>query len=183
MINRCRVFLQVATLADIMDGLGHYIADPMLIGTPNNTFTSGLTWPNQGTPTKQEWTKWYLGLQLAIPVDNYGRFLKPLGKWLLPWDKHQHHWHWLLQPQPPRLFHWDTEWRVHLPITTRATCQLKFSTQYIIAECNLPTTAIRVTGTITPTHITISNGHGHINQANPPQHTWEAHLDNLKEDK
>ena len=182
-INRCRVYLQVATLADITDGSGHYIADPMLIGKPNQTFTSGFTWPNQGTPTKQEWAKWYLGLQLAIPVDNYGRFLKPLGKWLVPWDKHQHRWHWLLQKQPLQLFHWETEWRVHLPINSRATRQLKFSTQYYIAENNPPTTAIRVTGTITQTYITISNGHGHIDQADIPQHTWETHLDNLEEDK
>jgi len=91
MLNQCCVFLKVATIADIADGSGYYIADPMLIGLPNNTFTSGFK------PTKQEWARWHLGLQLVIPVDNYGQFLQPLGKWLLPWDKHPHCWHWLLQ--------------------------------------------------------------------------------------
>jgi len=132
----------VATIADIVDGSGYYIVDPMLTGLQNTTFASGYTWPNQGKPTKQEWAKWYLGLQLAIPVDNLGQFLQPLGKWLLLWDKHSHCWHWLLQAQLTQLFHWDTAWQVHLPLATRVTCQLKFSTQYNLSTTNLPTTAI-----------------------------------------
>jgi len=65
-LNQCCVFLQVATIADIVDGSGYYISDPMLIGIPNNTFTSRFTWPNQGKPTKKEWARWHLSLQLAI---------------------------------------------------------------------------------------------------------------------
>jgi len=78
-LNRCQIFLQVAMLADISDGSGHYISNQMLVGTPNITFTSGYNWPNQGTPTKKEWAIWHLGLQLAIPVDNTGRFQQLLG--------------------------------------------------------------------------------------------------------
>jgi len=55
MLNQCCMFLQVVTIASIMDGSGYYIANPMLTGSPNQTFTSGYTWPNQGKPSKQEW--------------------------------------------------------------------------------------------------------------------------------
>jgi len=71
-LNRCRIFLQVAMLADISDSSGHYISDQMLSGKPNTTFASGYNWPNQGTPTKKEWAVWHLGLQLAILVGNTG---------------------------------------------------------------------------------------------------------------
>jgi len=62
----------MATLANILEGSGYYIPDPMLTGQPNTTFTSGFTWPNQGAPTKKEWASWHLELQLAIPVNNLG---------------------------------------------------------------------------------------------------------------
>jgi len=101
-LNCCRIFLQVAMLGNISDGSGHYIfSDQMLLGKPNTTFASGYNWPNQGTPTKKEWAIWHLGLQLAIPVGNTGRFQQPLGQWLLPWDKHPHCWNWLVVEQPP----------------------------------------------------------------------------------
>jgi len=89
-LNHCCIFLQVAMLANILDGSGHYIYDQVLSGKPNTIFASGYNWPNKGTPTKKEWAIWHLGLQLAIPVGNRGRFQQALGQWLLPWDKHPH---------------------------------------------------------------------------------------------
>jgi len=80
-LNQCRIYLQVATLADISDGSEFYISDSMLTGQANTTFTSGFTWPNQGRPTKKEWAQWHQGLQLAIAVDNLGRFQQLLGQW------------------------------------------------------------------------------------------------------
>jgi len=32
-------------------------------------------------------------------------------------------------------------------------------------------------------HITILNGHGHLNPMEPLQHTWEEYLNNLDDDK
>jgi len=56
-LNWCQIFLQVAMLANILDGSRFYISDPMLAGQPNTTFTSRFTWPNQGQPTKKEWAQ------------------------------------------------------------------------------------------------------------------------------
>jgi len=83
------MFLQLATIADISNGTGFYISDNMLAEQANITFSLGYTWPNQNKPSKQDWARWHLGLQLVILVDNLGHFQQPLGKWLLPWDKHQ----------------------------------------------------------------------------------------------
>jgi len=68
-LNQCCIYLWVNMLANISDGSGFYIANSMLVGQPNTTFTSGFTWPNQGQPTKKEWAQWHHGLQLAIAVD------------------------------------------------------------------------------------------------------------------
>jgi len=152
-LNRCRIFLQVVMLANILDGSGHYISDQMLSGQPNTTFASGYNWLNQGNPTKKEWAIWHQGLQLAIPVGNTGRFLQPLGQWLLPWDKHPHHWNWLVGEQPPQLYHWDKEWQIHMPLTTRGTWQLQFSKHSSQSTHILPTMAQRVTCTYDRTHI------------------------------
>jgi len=77
MLNWCHMFLQVATLADISDGTGFYIADNMLAGQVNTTFSLGYTWPNQQKPSKQDWAWWHSGLQQAILVDSLGCYQKP----------------------------------------------------------------------------------------------------------
>jgi len=56
-LNSCSMFLQATTLADISNGTGLYIADNMLAGQENTTFSSGYTWPNQQKPSKQDWVK------------------------------------------------------------------------------------------------------------------------------
>jgi len=155
----------------------------MITREANNTYSSGYTWPNQNKPSKYNWSRWYLGLHLAILVDNIGCYQQPLGHWLLTWDKHPNKWHWLLQTQPPRLYHWKDEWQVHLPLATCSTCLLKFSTQYMVALQPPPMTAIRVTCTITTTQITPSGGHGALEPCVQPIHTWEEHLQQLPMDK
>jgi len=182
-LNRCRLFLQVVTLADISDGSGHYITDAMLSGKANTTFTSGFTWPNQGQPTKKEWAQWHLGLHLAIPVDNLGRLQQPLGRWLLPWSTNPHQWHWLVTEQPLRLFHWDQEWQVHLPLTTRATRQLKFHKRSTRSTQQPPAAALRVTCTQETNHFTASGRHGQVETDPKPTPTWREHLATLPKDK
>ncbi len=153
MLNCCCMFLQVAMIADISEGTRFYVSDAMLTGQANTTFSSGYTWPNQNRPSKQDWARWHLGLHLAIPVDTLGHFQQPLSWWILPWDKHPNKWHWLLQIQPPWLYHWQEGWQLHQPLNTHTTCQLKFSNQHMAALHPPPTTVIWVTCTITATHI------------------------------
>jgi len=155
-LNCCCIYLQVTTLADISDGSGCYMADAMVAGQPNTTFTSGFTWPNQGQPTKQEWAQWHHGLQLAIAVDHGGQYQQPLGKWLLPWDKDPHHWHWLVMEHPLRLYHWDQEWQVHMPVGTQAMWWLKFQKQHTRATQTPPAMALRVTCMHECNHISLS---------------------------
>jgi len=116
-LNCCHMFLQVVTLADISNGTGFYIADNMLAGQENITFSSGYTWPNQQKLSKHDWVKWHVGLQQAILVDNLGHFQKPLGKWLQQWNKHPNQWHWLLHLEPLGLYHWQDGWQLHSLLT------------------------------------------------------------------
>jgi len=74
-LNQCCIYLQVTSLADIAEGMGHYICNAMITSQHNMTFCLGFTWLNQGHPAKQEWAKWHLDLQLVIPVDNLGQFI------------------------------------------------------------------------------------------------------------
>jgi len=171
-------------MADISNGTGFYISDNMLAGQANITFSSGYTWPSQQKPSKQDWAQWQLGLQQAIPVDNLGCFQKPLGKWLLQWDKHPNQWHWLLQMEPLGLYHWQDRWQLHSPLTNHATCQLKFCMQSRGATQSPPPMAIQVTCTVTRTHIIPSGGQASL--ASPDQQqqrTWAEHLQQLSTDK
>jgi len=52
-INRCWIYLHVMTLVDICDSTGVYILPAMWAGQPNQPFTTGYNWPNQGWPPKK----------------------------------------------------------------------------------------------------------------------------------
>jgi len=54
-LNRCRIYLQCTTLANLCNGSSNYLNPDMWAGHPNTTFISGYTWPNQSKPTKQDW--------------------------------------------------------------------------------------------------------------------------------
>jgi len=85
--------------------------------------------------------------------------------------------------QPPRLYHWDQEWQIHMPLETRGTRQLKFVKQGTWSTHTLPTTALRVTCTYERTHIRPSRQHGNAPIKQVPQLTWNEHITNLPQDK
>jgi len=85
--------------------------------------------------------------------------------------------------QPPRLYHWDQEWQVHMPVGTQAMRWLKFQKQHTRATQIPPSTAAQVTCTHESNYLSLSGQQDTIN-ANPPQNnTWEEHLQNLPTDK
>jgi hypothetical protein len=65
-INSCRLFLQVSTLAEISDHQGTALLDCAFFGLlqdDNTSFlntmsTSKLTWPFQQYPPRKAWTRW-----------------------------------------------------------------------------------------------------------------------------
>jgi len=52
-LNRCQIYLQWTSLADLCDRLGHYLNPDMWAGQLNTTFMSGYSWPRQSKPTQK----------------------------------------------------------------------------------------------------------------------------------
>ena len=57
-INKCRKFLKVLTVADIITGDGKYIIASVKQGQRSSAYTSNMTWPNQRDPGHKAWASW-----------------------------------------------------------------------------------------------------------------------------
>jgi len=178
MLNQYCMFLQVVTTADISDGTGFYIADNMLAGQANTTFSLGYTWPNQQKPSKQDWARWHAGRQQAIPWTTWDASKSPWESGYYSGTNTQINGsHWLLKLEPLGLYHWQDGWQLHSLLNNQVTCQLKFS---ILAQRAIhppPPMAKWVTCTITRTHITtLGRQVPLIAPEQLPQWTWAEHL-------
>jgi hypothetical protein len=79
LLNTCRLYLKVITLSDITSAGGTYILQKAKSGTPIQGLTSNLDWPNQGKPTYRSWMLWR---QLLSMLEERGKLIQPLGKWI-----------------------------------------------------------------------------------------------------
>ena len=91
-INRCRLYLQVARLSDLITCCGTYIRREMWEGiklSRNNV--RQYEWPRQGMPNALDWQHWRdtlvtaFGLQLPVLV-----VARRLHRWTIEWTK----WEW-----------------------------------------------------------------------------------------
>jgi hypothetical protein len=57
-LNRCRLFLQVTSLADITTADGSLITHETWHGIYDDTRPHYYTWPNQGDPSTSDWVLW-----------------------------------------------------------------------------------------------------------------------------
>ena len=57
-INRCRCYLNVTTMADIVTGDGVQILKSIWKGKPNKVQRTMYNWPKQTRPEKKDWTQW-----------------------------------------------------------------------------------------------------------------------------
>jgi hypothetical protein len=71
-MNACRMYLQVVTLADIVDGSGKKVLPEFLKGWHQHDRRSVYEWPNQETPNKMTWKRWARNIQKL--------YLKPYTK-------------------------------------------------------------------------------------------------------
>ena len=82
-VNRCRLYLKVLTLAEIVSGDGKEILHSSWTGEITTDSLRDYVWPHQGRPTEREWTIWRRCLSKAFCSRN--RLLqRPLGKWTIP---------------------------------------------------------------------------------------------------
>ena len=63
MINKCRKYLRVLTIGDIITGDGKSILRSIKYGQHSTNITSRLSWPNQSDPGQKAWTTWRRALK------------------------------------------------------------------------------------------------------------------------
>ena len=92
-INRCRMYLQIFSVADMVTGDGQDITEDAWEGIPQTEQRAlKLRWPRSQTPTKSDWEVWKIVLGSVICRDNTRRLITSLGRWRTsPKD-----WKWFL---------------------------------------------------------------------------------------
>jgi len=73
LLNKCWLWLQVITLADIMNGQGMELLTPMLMGSNEIALPSWWWWPQKGWPSQKGWTcgkKQQPNASLPVPTQN-----------------------------------------------------------------------------------------------------------------
>ena len=62
-INRCRIYMQVVTLADIANGSGTFVTKKAYMGERDLDRQSMYIWPTQEKPPKKDWKLWKIAIE------------------------------------------------------------------------------------------------------------------------
>jgi len=104
-LNACRMYLQVTTLAEIVDHTGVSVL-PQVLLNKNEDKPSGLQlishslleWPTTHLPSKQCWKLWTRTIRLLFAGDENGtRLCHPLGPWKTNFQTARY-WKWRISP-------------------------------------------------------------------------------------
>ena len=98
-INRCRLYLQVLTCAEIVTADGGSITPKAWSGIRDSTVNSPYQWPTQPRPPPQDWRVWQSALTSCY-LDTGRQLRVPLGNWL----GSDMGWEWFLDPVDRRLY-------------------------------------------------------------------------------
>jgi len=135
-LNACRMYLQVTTLAEIMDHTGQMLL-PHVLSTVSNPTPQGLqnisqstlTWPQIANPSPSCWRYWttmirrlYTGLARGMQLE------QPLGNWHATIGKSRF-WNWKLNDATHLLYHASTNAPTRMGLRTQQWRSLsKYST-------------------------------------------------------
>ena len=141
-INRCRLFLQVNTLADVIIGYGDDYCKQTYQGHRDATRTSNFIWPTQPRPDNKSIKMWRRALRKCFPK-RQGRCTYTLGKWLfmdIP------HWKWYYHPPSQRVFEkFGRIWRIWERCSNRGILGNKPKYKYLCNAINAPTIKYQAT--------------------------------------
>ncbi len=98
-LNRCRLYLQALTLADLVSADGRTMIPETVNGYRLVDRRSTLKWPVQQRPSPQAWKLWSSALHY---LHRGGKLLLPVGGWVSP--SHQS-WSWYMDQSRSVLFH------------------------------------------------------------------------------
>jgi len=101
-LNKCQLWLQVTTLADITDGQGTELLIPMLTGSNEIALPTWWQWPQQGWLSQKGWILWQEAIIKCMPTCS-NKLTYPLGMWMDSISD----WKWQWNP----LENWLAEWQ------------------------------------------------------------------------
>lgn len=99
-INRCRIHMQVTTLADIVTGDGKRITETARHCKRDDTRSSPFDWPIQPRPGPLSRSTWSKALRTCFPSLDDGSLTHSLGNWIITAAYHQ----WFFKTSTNTLF-------------------------------------------------------------------------------
>ena len=80
-INRCRLYLRVFFLSDIVSGNGQYIIPDIVRGEKFEQLKSRWQWPRKPKPPKSSWNLWDIAITEVWAKSESLRLRHLLGNW------------------------------------------------------------------------------------------------------
>jgi hypothetical protein len=141
LLNKCRVYLKVISLADITSADGEQIMPSYKLGLLSQDRKSTLNWPTQQRPGRESWKLWQNALQL---LETGSRLTHPLANWVA--SPHQS-WFYYMDTSSLTLYYKDVtnEWRSITPSTKNGRTRSSGRNHYDVANlsaCDAPTTVL-----------------------------------------
>jgi len=113
-LNHCRLWLQVSSLADIVDGWGTHVVPAILLGKKSHLSPNSHQWPTQAPPTQGQWMLWWQALCASLSLNDLLKLPSPLGIWAISPDL----WDWFWSEADECLYEWHNHsWRVWIPLS------------------------------------------------------------------
>ncbi len=147
-INRCRHYLQILTVSDIITSDGRHLhPDIFLKRRRFESFHSHIRWPNWGKPSSHDWYQWKKNIKIALLHTSADTLRQPLGRWLVIPTK----WKWYYVHELRCLFNYDGQhWHRH-PRISHSRRLFHFQ---LIAEATFPT---QPSGNLIPVTVATEN--------------------------
>lgn len=129
-INRCRLYQQVSSVADITTGNGYSSTQTAWQDDFDDTRPHYFSWPFQARPSATDQALWKQALQCLIAPNSSQRHLQqPLS----PWTIQDEQWIWYLEPAYHRVYQRTrTTWNLWIPSHRRR--QRNATPSYILSE-------------------------------------------------
>ena len=143
--NRCRIFLQVTTLGELLDASGTHLLPWAWTGSSRNPFPQ-YSWPRQTRPPDHLWNTWQHTLSSVFQVSPHSRGPLTNGI-LLSWRSP-----WWISPDASRLYHITPDGTVSFPSAPRSRRMPR-------VFLNHPESAHRVSPKLCPVHILATDSH------------------------
>ena len=99
--NKCRMYLKVFFLSDIVTSDGQRLREDILSATPNSNSHLNLGWPVWGKPPTSAWSIWRRTLRILLTDGISLEVNKTLGAWI---NFDYSNWEWFLSKDNSKLY-------------------------------------------------------------------------------